>query len=51
MAIFPWVRGLVGFYEAGELIGIKDFPHVTRALGAFLDRPAVARGLDIPKRS
>jgi GSH-dependent disulfide-bond oxidoreductase len=51
MAIFPWVRGLVGFYEAGELVGMKDFPHVTRALGAFLGRPAVARGVDIPKRS
>jgi GSH-dependent disulfide-bond oxidoreductase len=51
IAIFPWVRALVGFYEAGELVGIKDFPNVTRALEAFLGRPAVARGLDIPKRS
>jgi GST-like protein len=51
MAIFPWVRALVGFYEAGELVGIKDFPHVTRALEAFLARPAVARGLNIPKRT
>jgi GSH-dependent disulfide-bond oxidoreductase len=50
MAIFPWVRALVGFYDAGELVGIKDFPHVTRALEAFVARPAVARGVDIPKR-
>jgi len=48
IAIFPWVRNLIGFYEAGELIGIGDFPHVTRALQAFVARPAVARGLLIP---
>ncbi|MCZ7655678.1 MAG: glutathione S-transferase C-terminal domain-containing protein [Rhodocyclaceae bacterium] len=32
IATFPWVRVLVGFYEAGELVGIGDFPHVTRSL-------------------
>ena len=48
IAIFPWVRNLIGFYEAGELIGIGDFPNVTRALQAFVARPAVARGLLIP---
>lgn len=48
MAIFPWVRNLVGFYEAGELVGIDDFAHVKRALAAFLARPAVVRGLTIP---
>jgi GST-like protein len=51
MAVFPWVRTLVGFYEAGELVGIKEFPHVTRVLEAFLARPAVARALDIPQRT
>jgi GST-like protein len=51
MAIFPWVRGLIGFYDAGALVGIADFPHVTRALDASLARPAVARAIDIPKRS
>ena len=51
MAIFPWVRNLVGFYEAGDLVGIVDFPHVTRALHAFLARPAVVRGINIPKRA
>jgi GSH-dependent disulfide-bond oxidoreductase len=50
MAIFPWVRTLVGFYQAGELVGIGDFPDVTRVLQAFLDRPAVIRGLGIPAR-
>jgi GSH-dependent disulfide-bond oxidoreductase len=50
IALFPWVRNLTGFYEAGELVGIADFPHVMRTLDAFLARPAVARGIEIPKR-
>jgi GST-like protein len=50
IATFPWVRNLVGFYEAGDLVGIADFPHVTRALAAFVARPAVTRGIEIPAR-
>ncbi len=50
MAVFPWVRNLIGFYGAGELVGIGDFAHVTRALAAFEARPAVVRGLTIPRR-
>jgi GST-like protein len=49
MATFPWVRNLIGRYEAADLVAIQEFPHVTRALDAFLARPAVARGLGIPK--
>ena len=51
IATFPWVRNLIGFYQAGDLVDIADFPHVTRALEAFVARPAVAKGLEIPKRS
>jgi GST-like protein len=50
IAIFPWVRTLVTFYEAGDLVGMTDFPAVTRALETFLARPAVVRGLNIPER-
>ena len=50
IAIFPWVRNLVGFYDAGALVGFNDFPEVQRVLDAFVARPAVARGLHIPKR-
>ena len=50
IAIFPWVRNLIGFYEAGELVGIENFPHVTRTLQAFVARPAVEKGLNIPAR-
>ena len=49
IAVFPWVRNLVGFYGAGELVGFADFPEVARVLGAFVQRPAVARGLEIPR--
>jgi GST-like protein len=51
VATFPWINNLIGFYEAGELVGIADFPHVTRALQSFMARPAVIRGLDSPKRA
>ncbi len=48
MATFPWIRNLVGFYEAGELVGFDQFTHVKKALDRFLARPAVQRGLTIP---
>ncbi|MDP1657564.1 MAG: glutathione S-transferase N-terminal domain-containing protein [Hylemonella sp.] len=51
IATFGWVRNLIGFYEAGDLVGIQDFPNVTRVLAAFVARPAVAKGLNIPKRA
>jgi len=50
MAIFPWVRNLIERYQAGELVGMHDFPHVARALATFVARPAVARGLVVPQR-
>ena len=51
IAIFPWVRNLIGFYAAGDLVGIAAYPQVIRVLEAFLARPAVARGITIPARS
>jgi GST-like protein len=48
IATFPWIRNLVGFYGAGELVGFDGFRHVQRALDAFLQRPAVAKGLQVP---
>jgi GST-like protein len=48
IAVFPWVRNLIGFYGAGELVGFDDFRAVARALDAFTARPAVARGLLVP---
>jgi GSH-dependent disulfide-bond oxidoreductase len=51
IAIFPWVRGLVGFYAAGDLVGYGDFKNVDRVLQKFVTRPAVEKGLTIPARS
>ncbi|OYZ42979.1 MAG: glutathione S-transferase [Acidovorax sp. 16-64-162] len=50
IAIFPWVRNLVGFYGAGELVEIERFPQVQRVLAAFVERPAVQRGLAVPSQ-
>jgi len=51
MAIFPWIRNLVGFYEAGALVGINDFRNVMRVLDVFLSRPAVMAGINIPSQA
>jgi GST-like protein len=50
IATFPWINNLIGFYEAGELVGFANFGHVGRALAAFMARPAVVRGMKIPAR-
>ena len=50
IAMFPWVRNLVEFYGAGELVGIADFHHLNRVVAAFVARPAVQAGLAIPAR-
>lgn len=50
IAIFPWVRNLIGYYGAGELVDYSDFPHVQRTLTVFLARPAVTAGLEIPRK-
>lgn len=51
IATFPWIRNLIGFYEAGELVEFDRFTNVRRVLDAFLARPAVQRGLAIPNRA
>jgi GSH-dependent disulfide-bond oxidoreductase len=50
VATFPWINNLIGFYEAGDLVDITNFPHATRALRSFMARPAVIRGMDTPSR-
>jgi GSH-dependent disulfide-bond oxidoreductase len=48
---FPMIRNLIGYYDAGELVGIQGLPNVQRALDAFVARPAVARAVNIPSRA
>jgi len=50
IATFPWIRNLVGFYGAGDLVGFEQFKEVKRVLDAFVARPAVQAGLVIPPR-
>src|SRR5690606_5639268 len=50
IAIFPWVRNLIGFYEAADLVEFHKYPNVQRVLDQFIARPAVQRGLEIPAR-
>ena len=50
IATIGWVRNLDGFYEAGEIVGYDDFKRVQAWLARALERPAVQRGLEIPKR-
>lgn len=48
IATFPWIRALLEVYQVADLVGFQDFPDVRRALDAFLARPAVQHGLQIP---
>jgi len=50
ISMLGWVRNLIGFYEARDLVGFDDFKHVAAWLERGLARPAVERGLNIPKR-
>ncbi|MEO1314325.1 MAG: glutathione S-transferase C-terminal domain-containing protein [Pseudomonadota bacterium] len=50
IAIFPWVRGLKVFYEAGDLVGLDKMPRVNAWLDKAIARPASQTGLNIPAR-
>jgi GST-like protein len=51
ISMLGWVRNLIGFYGARELVEFDDFKNVPAWLDRGLARPAVQRGLEIPKRS
>ncbi|MGC1302468.1 MAG: glutathione S-transferase N-terminal domain-containing protein [Caulobacteraceae bacterium] len=50
IASLGWVRNLIGFYGAGDLVGFDSLKHVPAWLERGLARPAVQRGLEIPRR-
>lgn len=50
IAILPWIRTIVTFYEAGEILEVDKLKHVPTYLERFLERPAVQRGLVQPPR-
>ena len=47
ISMLGWVRNLIGFYEARELVGFDRFLHVQAWLNRGLARPAVQRGLEV----
>lgn len=50
ISMFGWVRNLIGFYEARDLVEYDSLKHVPGWLDRGLARPAVQRGLNIPPR-
>jgi len=50
ISMLGWVRNLITFYEARELVAFDTFGNVAAWLERGLARPAVQRGLQIPKR-
>jgi GSH-dependent disulfide-bond oxidoreductase len=51
ISLLGWVRNLIGFYGAGDLVEYDKLRLVPAWLDRCLARPAVQRGLEIPKRS
>src|SRR6267143_1279304 len=49
-SLLGWVRNLIGFYGARELVAFDRFGSVSAWLERGLARPPVQRGLEIPKR-
>ena len=47
ISLLGWVRNLIGFYEAAELVEFERFGHVRDWLQRGLARPAVQRGLQV----
>jgi GST-like protein len=50
ISMLGWVRNLIGFYGASELVAFDEFKNVAGWLERGLARPAVQRGLNIPPR-
>ena len=50
ISMLGWVRNLIGFYEARELVDFDSLREVPAWLERGLARPAVQRGLNIPPR-
>ncbi len=51
VSLVGWVRNLVGFYDARDLVDFDRLTQVPAWLERGLSRPAVQRGLEIPARS
>jgi GST-like protein len=47
ISLLGWVRNLIGFYEAREIVGFARFLHAQAWLHRGLARPAVQRALKV----
>jgi GST-like protein len=50
ISMIGWVRNIPGNYDAREIVEFDTFKNVAAWLARALARPAVQRGVDIPKR-
>ncbi len=50
IALWPWIRTLSGFYEAGEELGLSEFAAVNAWLEKCSSRPASRKAINIPER-
>jgi GST-like protein len=50
IALWPWLRAVTGFYEAGELVGVSDFTNVLAYIERCAERPASRKAVNIPAR-
>jgi GST-like protein len=50
ISLLGWVRNLITFYEARELVDFDHYEYVASWLLRGLERPAVQRGLKIPSK-
>jgi len=50
IALMGWIRNLIGFYDAAEIVQYDTLSSVPAWLERCLARPAVQRGLNIPPR-
>lgn len=51
ISLLGWVRNLITFYEARDLVAFDNLENVPAWLERGLERPAVQRGLQIPQRA
>jgi GSH-dependent disulfide-bond oxidoreductase len=51
IALLGWVRNLVNFYEAADLVGYDRLGNVQSWLQRGLARPAVQRGLHVTEKA
>lgn len=51
ISMLGWIRNLIGFYGAGDLVAFDSLKQVPAWLERGLARPAVQRGLAVPARA